>query len=460
MSSKKPDSNLDKESSRSAILDLGIGSLLFEQSSDCIAEKVPEPTTEETDSPLNSSFKELFDRHDYSSIIKLAEANLKNSHNESLASELWLDSQSWWILAQLKLKEFPILALQGPMDSLVEISTKLQQAQKPIAQSFILAYLSFLENLLRQGNFQASLELVRNSFALLRIESLNTEVKNLCENLFLNLRHLNEDNLLIAKELRKLLHLENKKADVPIPVAALTAQQPHFTKIPQFEAVNRKSKLSYIFRYTVVILILISTLSFLLPYLSGPRQSLVTLLKSKIESPKFDIQIPEPKSIEQISELDLIMYEVDKKLRPNEIPASFAAQEIREIQQPTKSETEILNKLPPKEKARIDTSGPKEDSALRALRTAKPKLRPEPEAIAIPGPAIAPNFTEFPSLMLYQVIRATSLMSGPSLKSEAVAGLSKGDLVQVQGQQGYWYRLISKQGKVAYVLSDDVQPTY
>ncbi len=424
----------DQDNQTPGAIDLGLGSLL--QSEPEITqetEKKEDPPAVTQPVPQLSEFDSLYSEQRYSEMVSLAESRLENSSQNK--NEKWIESQAWWLVAQVKMRAFPATVLEAPFDSFLETMAQPEFLNSEQMQKLCkLAVTVYLEELVCEGALRPLLQ------SLSKLPpNLSFDLRSMLEKISVNSASMNPSERQMLSDLRLKSRMPGLSL---IEEPAVTEVK---TEIVQdnFGASAPNRGLGSFF-WVIIAVIMGSAAFMLIPDSMEQKRELISLLKSRVQSPRMKMQLPEPTLATEFSELDAMLYEVNRKIDHANPPETMPVKET-----PPAKETALV------EKVKVDTTGPKETEELRKLRTQKPV---QEKGSIVPGPAQAPHFKEFPGLRMYEVVRPTSLMSQPSPRSEAVAGLSPGDFVQVQAREGYWLRVISKQGKTAYVLAEDLQP--
>ena len=247
-------------------------------------------------------------------------------------------------------------------------------------------------------------------------------------------------------------HLRGKTAAASMQIATdgFTKEAGASEKYKELLAGPKKSN-SFFFS-TIIIFILLLAIAALLFWLWSRPSAVVQFpaQSSKLDFSSPSLEAPKPEPVTKVSELDAVLYGMGDKEN------SSGTTEVKPAPQSPPQTVAT-----PKPKIAIDTKGPIESPGLRDLRGQRDRQkagRDQQPDIIVPGPAIAPRFENFTDPKVYKIVRATNLMLKPSLSSDPVAGLNRGDRVKVVGVAGYWLRVMSRQGRVAFVLAEDTEP--
>jgi len=73
-------------------------------------------------------------------------------------------------------------------------------------------------------------------------------------------------------------------------------------------------------------------------------------------------------------------------------------------------------------------------------------------------PGKKPGVASFGTEARYRVLAPTRVISSPSIRAELITELRAGDTVVVDGEEGSWLRLRSKNGDLGYILRQDAVP--
>ncbi len=196
------------------------------------------------------------------------------------------------------------------------------------------------------------------------------------------------------------------------------------------------------------------------------------------QSPRLVLDSPERSR--SLSQLDAIFYDIN---RPR-AERSSGESSSRPASASRASDPQVASPGG----ASVDTSGPIENEAVRdatasgavevgnSSATERDRDRGgkagaidpfDPKSVGsspaggkrMPVAKSVPGFESFPGGKSFSVLVRSEVMPSPSTRGAPLGEVRPGDIVTVEAQEGYWMRIRSKNGRVGYVLAQDLTPT-
>lgn len=452
----------------STAVDLGLGSLL--DSAHSKVEAVVTPITEQQPNPdkVESENEKLAREQQWDTLLAQTELLLEDQQLRLDRPSQWIESQSWWIIAQLHSAKLPLAVLAAPVEGLLEnsleISSRGQEGASQCAANIELVkrtVAEFASALFARGEMQQGMQLLSRARVLGGdLTVLSEPLKKFAQ----PLRDLQGSEQRLFAILCKELsfhpaydsHSSSVSSSSPLPIVPTMKDNTGAAPTSSSSRGARKPIPMWVSTALIFVVLLCLLSGFLWKQFSQ-KQPTPLPIASTLSLPKADLEVPPPAPVAQPGKLDALLIGLSSKKTDAKIENKVSATKpAANPQAPVGA---------PQRKEKLNTDGPKEAENVRVLReqsdrdsTNSQSQKREESSLPIPGPAEAPRFENFPSSKVFQVVRATNVMTRPSVNSEAVAGLKPRDRVRVEGREGYWLRIRSKQGKVAFVLAEDVVP--
>lgn len=462
------------------MLDLGLDSLLnskkdeeflpASEANSQVDSKSASLVTESNPKPevILSEFEELAKQQSWSEILSKCELVLETQQVKIESPEKWLEAQCWWIISQVELKSLPAAVLSAPLEAMLDyllVPSAVNSSADPveIAKSREIvkqAGAKLSDRLFAQAEMLSGMQLLSRTRVLGGDLSI---LKNCVLKYTQPLAALSGSDHRFYLILCKELGIDAGHASGQISNQAqkdgwtdsLDTKSNSFGTLvpkPKTRTSNSFLRLTSLIFLAIVMVVLGSWYI----WNTKNKNANFPLQLSKVEPAPANMEYPQPAALNKVSELDAVLYKLESQGKNQ-----ANSENLNANVSPTAVPSAPKEVATPRVRVPIDTKGPLESNDVRDLRhknAGKKSTDTHPREVIVPGPAQAPRFEAFPSPRIFEVNRATNLMLKPSLSSDAVAGLNQGDRIKVVGISGYWLKILSRQGKVAYVLAEDAEP--
>ena len=439
-----------------------------------------EPATQDQTPERLSEYEKLAAAQSWEELSALCEKNLSlPGQDEALLERC--EARIWWIRSQFATQSVPASILAAPLDSVSKLI--VEKWQNEVAQEerdklfrMCLAAGSILSEvaarLRKDGDSVLGLSFLERAFRLDRRYS-----HDLKETAQEELAKISPHTLTSPSVSGFAQYLEKLLAELQIfqtqiaepgkqarpkpdePEAGPRKSHGSTTAAPQAAGSPTRSRTRQ-----VALVGVIGGLAIALLYsaAAGTRPSVSSLHFQFVGLPEAAAAAaPSAERIEKLSTLDALFYDIQR--------AAPGPADQRQLQGP---ENEVRRAAAQGEKETVNTTSPVEGPEISSAAAGGPGAGQSPSSAKPPEPrfadasgqqapslALAPTFETFPRARKYSIIAPTRVMLRPSIVGQPVEQLASGAEISVEGKEGYWLKIRSKQGRVGYVLAQDATPT-
>lgn len=172
---------------------------------------------------------------------------------------------------------------------------------------------------------------------------------------------------------------------------------------------------------------------------------------------------PEIARIEDVNSLSSLLYTIDEKKPPE---PSSAQSRASQSPPPGQQQAQVSPPRPelPRQKERIDTNYPPEPGSSDDTGKSRgrdplwgDKKRDERSPFGDDDTERGMPVTKFPRAEVFRIITDTLVLPRPSLRSQPIQKLHRGDEVLVEAKVGYWLRLRSQSNRPGFILAQDAE---
>lgn len=375
---------------------------------------------------------QLATQQEWMALVGRCEQLLREDQDTALA-------QAWWIVAQSKLSQIPAELLAAPLERVLQ-SDELGSAGEGIEREVRLTTEALCAALEARGRREIALHLLQLLSA--REDAPASEVARGMASRAV------EEMKAIPSYKRDDMH--EQKLEALAHMLAHGAVGPAMTSTEKEDSVHGR-------RHPKVRLILLS-LGFLAAL-------------GVLYSQKFFHQDPlviAPLALQHIPQSSRLSVPIPERLSGLQLDAVL--QDLNALPSQSKPVTEPPKTLPASAAAPsaptkevINTSTPVEPPNFPRFESPATKPQRESERTIDQGfvkdfPGKKPGAGSFGTEARYRVLAPTRVISSPSIRAELITELRAGDMVVVEGQEGSWLRLRSKNGDLGYILRQDAVP--
>ncbi len=410
----------------------------------------PESGSEEpavSAAPGTDQFSTLASKEDWQSLSELSEKNILGISPDHDA-----EAKLWWTLSQFHLSLVPVSILAAPLDLLSRDLEDGRLGSNPEAAARIRDLVTSLLRLfvpkLKEAGDARTAEVFQSRLDVLTGNEIFPDSSP-------DVEKTPEEKE--PRQVRKgLSESERLRMDLGI---THDAPPPHPGVDPAFLETLTKEENSFWKGYFVIgLVVAVLATAGLWWFIS--RQERAALASAAVPAAPESVasrremkpKTPEIARIEDVNSLSSLLLTIDEKKQPaaGPPPASRQAQAG-----PTASG-------PARRKERIDTNYPPEPGSREYSEKGRDPLwgdqkREERSPFGDDDSERGIPVTKFPRPEVYRVITDTLVLPRPSLRSQPIQKLRRGDEVLVEAKVGYWLRLRSKSNRPGFILAQDAE---